>query len=88
MAAGFVSRMHFCFSTRISRALTGIFRTDPTTIDIVLVNEDLYPPVTETVASGVDADKGSYTIKAHNEDVSDTDTGCVIIVFELVTSNH
>lgn len=44
--------------------------------------------MTETVASGVDADKGSYTIKAHNEDVSDTDTGCVIIVFELVTSNH
>ncbi|KAJ5292968.1 Alpha/beta hydrolase fold-3 [Penicillium atrosanguineum] len=49
--------------------------TDPTTVDIVLVNEDVYPPVTETVASGVDADMGSYTIKAHKEDVSVSDTG-------------
>ena len=80
--------MHLCFSTRTSRALTGIFRTDPPTVDIVLVNEDVYPPVTETVASGVDADKGSYTIKAHIEDVSGTDTGCVMIVSELVKSNH
>ncbi|KAJ5661971.1 uncharacterized protein N7477_009587 [Penicillium maclennaniae] len=49
--------------------------TDPTTVDIVLVNEDVYPPVTETVASGIDTDKGSYTMKAHSKDVSDTDTG-------------
>ncbi|KAJ5216127.1 uncharacterized protein N7498_002534 [Penicillium cinerascens] len=49
--------------------------TDPSTVDIVLVNENVYPPVTETVASGVDVDKGSYTIKAHDQDVSTTDTG-------------
>jgi hypothetical protein len=40
--------------------------------------------VTETVASGVDTDSGHYTIKAHNKDMSGTDTGCVIINSSLI----
>jgi len=53
------------------------FRTDPPTVDIALVNENVYPPVTVAIASGVDSEKGSYTIKAHGQDVSDTDAGYV-----------
>ncbi|OQE16529.1 hypothetical protein PENFLA_c027G06290 [Penicillium flavigenum] len=35
--------------------------TDASTVDIVLVNNAVYPPVEEKIASGVDTSKGSYT---------------------------
>ncbi|KAJ5562105.1 Cell wall beta-glucan synthesis [Penicillium sp. DV-2018c] len=36
--------------------------TDPKTVDIVIVNNDVYPRVDERVASGIDTSKGSYTV--------------------------
>ncbi|CDM30239.1 Cell wall beta-glucan synthesis [Penicillium roqueforti FM164] len=35
--------------------------TDASTVDIVLVNNAVYPPVDEKIASGIDTSKGSYT---------------------------
>ncbi|KAJ5036926.1 UPF0619 GPI-anchored membrane protein [Penicillium chrysogenum] len=35
--------------------------TDASTVDIVLVNNAVYPPVEEKIASGIDTSKGSYT---------------------------
>lgn len=35
--------------------------TDASTLDIVLVNNAVYPPVSEKIASGIDTSKGSYT---------------------------
>ncbi|KGO74135.1 Cell wall beta-glucan synthesis [Penicillium italicum] len=35
--------------------------TDPSTVDVVLVNNNVYPPVSEKIASGIDTSKGSYT---------------------------
>ncbi|KAJ6142919.1 hypothetical protein N7471_002372 [Penicillium samsonianum] len=35
--------------------------TDASTVDIVLVNNNVYPPVSEKIASGIDTSKGSYT---------------------------
>lgn len=38
-------------------------RTDPDTFTIELVNQNVYPPTTEVVATDVDSSKGSYTVK-------------------------
>ncbi|KUM64112.1 hypothetical protein ACN42_g2993 [Penicillium freii] len=35
--------------------------TDASTVDIVLVNNAVYPTVSEKIASGIDTSKGSYT---------------------------
>ncbi|KAJ5287488.1 hypothetical protein N7478_003174 [Penicillium angulare] len=47
--------------------------TDPSKMDIYLVNQNVYPTANELVASGVDTSLGKYTIKA--KDVGDVDTG-------------
>ncbi|KAJ5634523.1 hypothetical protein N7528_002365 [Penicillium herquei] len=47
--------------------------TDPDTMDIYLVNQNVYPNTQELVASNVDTSLGKYTIKA--KDVGDVDTG-------------
>ncbi|KAJ5275438.1 hypothetical protein N7505_003983 [Penicillium chrysogenum] len=44
--------------------------TDASTVDIVLVNNAVYPPVEEKIASGVDTSKGSYTVSGL-KDVTD-----------------
>lgn len=49
--------------------------TDPPKFDIVLVNENVYPPTTVKVATGVDSAKVSFTINAHSKDLSTTETG-------------
>ncbi|KGO47513.1 Cell wall beta-glucan synthesis [Penicillium expansum] len=36
--------------------------TDASTVDIVLVNNAVYPTVSEKIASGIDTSKGSYTV--------------------------
>jgi hypothetical protein len=50
-------------------------RTDPATFDLYLVNQAVYPSVSTLVASDVDTTKGSYTIKANNQDLTASDTG-------------
>lgn len=52
-------------------------RTDPSKFDIVLVNENVYPPTNEIVATGVPSNKGSYTIEAHDRDLTTADNGYV-----------
>jgi hypothetical protein len=37
------------------------YSTDASTVDIVLVNNAVYPTVSEKIASGIDTSKGSYT---------------------------
>ncbi|KAJ5383140.1 Cell wall beta-glucan synthesis [Penicillium concentricum] len=37
--------------------------TDDSTVDIVLINNNVYPNVEEKIASGVDTSAGSYTVK-------------------------
>lgn len=37
-------------------------RTDPSTFDLYLVNNAVYPTVEKKVASDVDTSKGSYTV--------------------------
>ncbi|KAK5798250.1 hypothetical protein VI817_004541 [Penicillium citrinum] len=49
--------------------------TDPETFSIYLVNQNVYPPTQELVASDVPKDKGSYTIKAKSMDGVDTGRG-------------
>lgn len=47
-------------------------RTDPDTFDIQLVNQNVYPPTTEVVASEVDSSAGSYTVKSKTFNGVDT----------------
>lgn len=47
-------------------------RTDPETFDIQLVNQNVYPPTTEVVASEVDSSAGSYTVKSKTFNGVDT----------------
>ncbi|KAF3388813.1 GPI-anchored membrane protein [Penicillium rolfsii] len=49
--------------------------TDPDTFDLYLVNQAVNPSVSTLVASNVDTSKGSYTIKANNQDLTPSDTG-------------
>ncbi|KAJ5089899.1 hypothetical protein N7532_008583 [Penicillium argentinense] len=49
--------------------------TDPETFSIYLVNQNVYPPTQELVASDVPKDKGSYTINAKSMDGVDTGHG-------------
>ncbi|KAJ5827456.1 Cell wall beta-glucan synthesis [Penicillium robsamsonii] len=37
--------------------------TDASTVDIVLINNNVYPNIKEKIASGVDTSEGSYTVK-------------------------
>jgi hypothetical protein len=39
------------------------YSTDASTVDIVLINNNVYPNVQEKIASGVETSKGSYTAK-------------------------
>ncbi|KAJ5467264.1 hypothetical protein N7475_005016 [Penicillium sp. IBT 31633x] len=47
--------------------------TDPDTFNIELVNQNVYPPTTEVVASDVDSSAGSYTVNAKS--LTGVDTG-------------
>ncbi|CAI7665703.1 unnamed protein product [Penicillium pancosmium] len=49
--------------------------TDPDTFSIYLVNQDVYPPTQELVASDVPKSMGSYTINAKSMDGVDTGRG-------------
>ncbi|KAJ5984057.1 hypothetical protein N7481_006156 [Penicillium waksmanii] len=49
--------------------------TDPDTFSIYLVNQNVYPPTQELVASDVPKNKGSYTINAKSIDGVDTGRG-------------
>jgi hypothetical protein len=51
------------------------FRTDPATFDLYLVNQAVNPSVSTLVASDIDTSTGSYTIKANNKDLTNSDTG-------------
>ena len=37
------------------------YSTDASAVDIVLINNAVYPTVSEKIASGIDTSKGSYT---------------------------
>ena len=58
--------------------LKTVFRTDPSTMDIYLVNQHVYPNTQELIASGVDTSLGHYTIKSKN--VGGVDTGYVVLL--------
>ncbi|KAJ5387718.1 hypothetical protein N7509_010259 [Penicillium cosmopolitanum] len=49
--------------------------TDPDTFSIYLINQNVYPPTQELVASDVPKSKGSYTINAKSIDGVDTGRG-------------
>ncbi|KAJ5380854.1 UPF0619 GPI-anchored membrane protein [Penicillium cataractarum] len=49
--------------------------TDPSTFDLYVVNQAVNPSVSTLVASDIETSKGSYTIKANNEDLTTSDTG-------------
>lgn len=38
------------------------FSTDPSSFDIYLVNNAVYPPVNQLIAKNVETSKGSYTL--------------------------
>lgn len=58
-------------------------RTDPATFDLYLVNQAVNPSVSTLVASDVDTGKGSYTIKANNQDLTASDTGYHNFLFQI-----
>ncbi|KAJ5872433.1 uncharacterized protein N7529_004786 [Penicillium soppii] len=58
--------------------------TDETTVNIVLVNNNVYPPVEEKIASDIDTSKGSYTASG----LKDVTDGHGFQVNLLSTSEH
>ncbi|CEO60803.1 hypothetical protein PMG11_05331 [Penicillium brasilianum] len=50
-------------------------QTDPSTFDLYLVNQAVNPSVSTLVAADVDTSKGSYTIKANDKDLTNSDSG-------------